>query len=681
MTDTNGDARPEAATLAYTTDHRLARIAFPAFIIACLLAKLFVASAIAVNPIWAPADYTNFLDHARSILEGRWFGPFNDLTLVKGPFFPLFIAAAATLAIPLPLAIQLLYFLASLAIVAALRPVLRKSDLQMATFAVVFFDPYTFSLQSANINRGRISPSLTLFLFAASIALLLARKGTRTSQILLAVALGLAFSAFALNREEWLWAMPALVIMAIAYVALDATSLTERAFRGLCCAVPFAIFATATYIVAETNERFYGWHAVNEIQSAEYIGAYASLVRLKTESTQPLVPVTDNARRKGYAISPALRELQPYLDGAIGQSWQSSSCQHFHVCDGIAAGWFGFALRDSVGAAGHYHSGREARAYYVRLMREIDSACEAKRIACAQKRLAIVPAPTASDIARVAARAIDGLTTVFTYRDIDLAESPGVEVSTISPESALDYGVVHAQTINVPNRTRIQGWLFARRGSASIDVRDRRDRSIPYTLTYFDSPDLAAVFAKTVTDRSALSHARFEIRARCTGGCYLVIRSNGTSSRPIDVASTTSLDAKIWLLNIEARDEIDLRDTPLIGFKKNLENEIATVYRVLMPIGTVLALAAFIVIALRLRFRMASDDRVIAISLLAISVSVISLVYGLALLDVMIAPGLDAEYVAPIYPLASLVVFGSILLCLKLIATNKRAEPKASESR
>jgi len=45
--------------------------------------------------IWAPADYTNFLDHAREILKGQWFGSYSDLTLVKSPFFAIFIAAAA----------------------------------------------------------------------------------------------------------------------------------------------------------------------------------------------------------------------------------------------------------------------------------------------------------------------------------------------------------------------------------------------------------------------------------------------------------------------------------------------------------------------------------------------------------------------------------------------------------
>lgn len=39
--------------------------------LACLLLKLFVASGVAINPIWAPADYTNFLDHARGILKGE----------------------------------------------------------------------------------------------------------------------------------------------------------------------------------------------------------------------------------------------------------------------------------------------------------------------------------------------------------------------------------------------------------------------------------------------------------------------------------------------------------------------------------------------------------------------------------------------------------------------------------
>ena len=79
--------------------------------------------------IWAPADYTNFLDHAREILKGQWFGSYSDLTLVKSPFFAIFIAAAA------------------------------KGDLQDKSVYIFFFEPHLFAIQAADINQGRISTS------------------------------------------------------------------------------------------------------------------------------------------------------------------------------------------------------------------------------------------------------------------------------------------------------------------------------------------------------------------------------------------------------------------------------------------------------------------------------------------------------------------------------------------
>ena len=44
-----------------------------------------------------PHDDFLFMGQAASILDGHWLGPFGRLTLSKGPFFPIFLAACAIL--------------------------------------------------------------------------------------------------------------------------------------------------------------------------------------------------------------------------------------------------------------------------------------------------------------------------------------------------------------------------------------------------------------------------------------------------------------------------------------------------------------------------------------------------------------------------------------------------------
>lgn len=44
-------------------------------------------------PLWMDAahDDGHFISQAQSIVRGRWLGPYNEMTLIKGPGFPLFL--------------------------------------------------------------------------------------------------------------------------------------------------------------------------------------------------------------------------------------------------------------------------------------------------------------------------------------------------------------------------------------------------------------------------------------------------------------------------------------------------------------------------------------------------------------------------------------------------------------
>lgn len=62
-------------------------------------------------------DDALFVRLAGTIGQGRWLGPYDDLTLAKGVFYPFFILAAFAAGIPLNIAEHALY-LAGCALVA-----------------------------------------------------------------------------------------------------------------------------------------------------------------------------------------------------------------------------------------------------------------------------------------------------------------------------------------------------------------------------------------------------------------------------------------------------------------------------------------------------------------------------------------------------------------------------------
>ena len=61
----------------------------------------------------SPNDDQLFVQMARSLAEGRWLGGYTNVTLVKGMFYPIFIAVSFFAGIPLKIAEQAAYLGAS----------------------------------------------------------------------------------------------------------------------------------------------------------------------------------------------------------------------------------------------------------------------------------------------------------------------------------------------------------------------------------------------------------------------------------------------------------------------------------------------------------------------------------------------------------------------------------------
>src|SRR5436309_3545317 len=62
--------------------------------------KFWLLSDYSITPAYAIHDDYLFVRQALSILEGRWLGPFDFLTLSKGPFFSMWLAAMHLLSLP-----------------------------------------------------------------------------------------------------------------------------------------------------------------------------------------------------------------------------------------------------------------------------------------------------------------------------------------------------------------------------------------------------------------------------------------------------------------------------------------------------------------------------------------------------------------------------------------------------
>lgn len=344
----------------------------------------------------ADHDDVLFLNLASTLLHGHWLGHYNSLTLAKGPFYPMWVALAFVLKIPLLQSQQLVYAAACALAVRALAPVLRRDWARLGIYTLLLWNPMSFDAnEMARVLREEIYPPLTLMLFACMIALYYRRTQSWRRMAPWAALLGLTWAAFYLTKEESVWIVPSLVLLGAAIV-IRAWRHSRAALRqvGFAGGVAFLGAAVPLFTVCTLNARNYGWFGTVEFRAKAFKDAYGALLRVRAKHEIPYVPVTHATCERIYAVSPAFAELKPYLDGQVGFDWArvSSFLTHRPAAEReIGGGWFMWALRQAVQDSGHAHSARQALQFYASIARQVNQACDQGTLPAGPRRSGFMP--------------------------------------------------------------------------------------------------------------------------------------------------------------------------------------------------------------------------------------------------------------------------------------------------
>ncbi len=336
-----------------------------------------------------------FVRAATSLVNGDWLGPFDDLTLAKGPSYPMFMAAMHALGIRLKVGEQATYLLACLFVAGSFYLVARRLVLSTIVFSVLALNPVNFSFQSAELLRDNWHASLNL-LFPATVfvALFMAISGFRIVWLVLAALFaGVVGAIFWMCREEGISIVPTIAIIAIGLPLLrwrrwrslppDARFgpvVRRRSIGYAAATVAIAIgLVVPTAAVGLINERHYGVDLINDWSAGAYAQAYADWTRVGGGSQEFWVPLTAEQRALVYPVSAAARELEPYLEAA-DSPYASMACKAPN-CD-FPGAFIGWELRLAALQAGHFTSETQVQEFFGRLDDDIVAGCDSGALAC-----------------------------------------------------------------------------------------------------------------------------------------------------------------------------------------------------------------------------------------------------------------------------------------------------------
>lgn len=351
-------------------------------------------------------DSVLFVRLANSIVGGHWLGSFNTLTLFKGPMYPVFIALCHNLGVPLKLAEHATYLAAGLALAGCIWLVTGRLVASTIAYVVIALDPASFGVVNAILMRDGWYSSLSLLLvctiFLACFTAV--NGGPRWVPLPFAVIAGLVMAAFWMCREEGPWIVPSALVIFVSS-GLSGVLRWRRAARennepssplrhslsvpGIATFVAVAVlfgisFAAPIKAIEVRNQHVYGAPLVTDMAQGTIPQAYAEWERVKAETRPKYVPISTAQRMAVYQVSPAARELEPYLEN-MHNVWAQISCGgSLAHCDYTGAFTI-WAIRAAAQTEGHFSTEADAQRFFGQLAQQIDTACATRQLSCQAK--------------------------------------------------------------------------------------------------------------------------------------------------------------------------------------------------------------------------------------------------------------------------------------------------------
>lgn len=604
-----------------------------------------------------------FINQARNLALGKWLGDYNQMTLAKGPGYPLFLAIGYWIGLSVSFMHALVHCFSTSLMAWVINKLTGLRLLSLAVFIGTLWHPAFYFV--GRVIRDPLYSDQTLIVVACFFYILFS-IGNQKKIIYWSMATGIIFGWCWLTREEGVWLLPGIGFLVL--FAVVQTSQEKKSLNRVLIPVStvFIMFLFVQLLFQTVNWFVYDDFVGVDIKEKNYKAAISALFSVQADDPIPYLPVPRSTREQLYSVSPAFSLLKSHFDPPGGGPWSQAGCASYPAtCGDIAAGWFIWALRDAVALQGFYNSPENASRYYQSLVEEINNACEEGKLRCKKSVYSLMPNINKQQYSLIPEK----VTQLFRYLAYENGLYSGTGPSwgpkaTLSSALELLNHPLH-YPIQAPEKIKLKGWYYEIGNKWFNYEVDSSNNSMPsIVLERHNSQDIARNF----NDKKAM-YQRFVLTTDCKLNCTIIFSNDQGEIQHVEMSSiindfenNQTFDIGKGRLQLDSMEKLYTYD-PLVSRSKSIiSNKVRyglnKIYKLIKPILFYVGLVSFI-ICLILAWKMSSYPILLVFSTVS-WILIITRAVILILIDLTSFPAINIHYVLPLFDLAVIAIVSSI---------------------
>lgn len=300
-------------------------IALLVVILLLTIYRIFLAAKI---PLYAQAgadldDYM-MVKYAIKMINFKWLGAFNYLTLAKSSSFSLFLAISYYLNIPYSIFLIICYILAIITLIFALKNLIKNYYYLIIIYLVLLYSPAMFHIENVQkIYRGGLIITFALWVVACAIGLYMRKEEPIKKIIKWSIGLSLTLGFFWFIKEDSIWILPFILgstLVTIMWLFINKTKIDKFKTRLFLNILPLLFLILINVGYKSINYFLYGEYTITDRTGTYYKEVLHDLLMIKNKRIDEIW-ITKDSVYKAIEVSPTLKSIKPQIDNMYENSW------------------------------------------------------------------------------------------------------------------------------------------------------------------------------------------------------------------------------------------------------------------------------------------------------------------------------------------------------------------------